>query len=91
MKKEDFKFDRKETPENHEDYWFKISGDSQKELTDKYMEQSIVSVTECVYSMDEDIVEVKKLFPFNEYCSLVDPDNDDGLKDILKSIVEELK
>lgn len=90
MKRGDFKFDRKETPDNHEDYWFKVLGDSQKELTNKYMEQSMVSVTECVYSKDEDIVAVKKLFPFNEYCSLVDSNNDDGLKDILKSIIKEL-
>lgn len=91
MKREDFKFDRKETPDGHEDYWFKVLGDSQKELTDTYMEQSMVAVTECVYSKDEDIVAVKKLFPFNEYCSLVDSNSDSGLKDILKSIVEELK
>lgn len=91
MRKEDFEFIKKETPDNHEDYWFKISGESQKELTDKYMEQSMISVTECVYSKDENIVAVKKLFPFNEYCSLVDSGDDGGLKDILESIIEELK
>lgn len=54
MKREDFKFDRKETPDEHEGCWFKALGDSQKELTDTYMEQSMIAVTECIYSKDED-------------------------------------
>lgn len=83
MRKEDFKLDRKDTDNGHEDYWFKVSGRTEKELTEKYMEQSMVSVTDCVYSKDEDVVGVKRLFPFNYDVILCD---DDRLKQILREL-----
>lgn len=83
MKKEDFKFDRKECETGHEDYWFKVSGETKKELTEKYMEQSMVSITDCVYSKDEDVVGLKRLFPFNYDVVLCD---NNELKQTLKEL-----
>lgn len=83
MRKEDFELERKDTETGHEDYWFKVSGKTEKELTEKYMEQCMVSVTGCVYSKDEDVVGIKRLFPFNYDVILC---NDDQLKQILKEL-----
>lgn len=85
MKAGDFTLDRVDGEHGHEDYWFKVSGDTERELTEEYMEQSMVSVTECVYSKDEDIVGVKRLFPFN--FNVVISDNEE-LKQILKRLVQ---
>lgn len=83
MKKEDFKFDRKECETGHEDYRFKVSGETKKELTEKYMEQSMVSITDCVYSKDEDVVGLKRLFSFNYDVVLCD---NNELKQTLKEL-----
>lgn len=48
MKREDFIFDHMD--DEYEDYWFKVVGDTKDELTKKYMEMCMVSVTEVVYS-----------------------------------------
>ena len=47
MKREDFIFDHMD--DEYEDYWFKVVGDTKDELTKKYMEMCMVSVTEVVY------------------------------------------
>ena len=51
MKREDFIFDHMD--DEYEDYWFKVVGDTKDELTKKYMEMCMVSVTEVVYSNEE--------------------------------------
>ena len=86
MRKEDFKLGITECKDGHIDYWFKVSGETEKELTDKYMEMCMVGVTEVVYSKDEDIVGVKRMFPFNYDVVLSD---DESLKELLKSIIYE--
>ncbi len=63
MNAEDFIFDH--VDEQYQDYWFKVIGNTKKELTEQYMEMSMVEVTEVVYSVKENIVGVKQLFPFN--------------------------
>lgn len=63
MKREDFVFDHMD--DEYEDYWFKVVGDTKDELTKKYMEMCMVSVTEVVYSNKEQALGVKRLFPFN--------------------------
>jgi len=63
MKREDFIFDHMD--DEYEDYWFKVVGDTKDELTKKYMEMCMVSVTEVVYSNKEQALGVKRLFPFN--------------------------
>jgi hypothetical protein len=83
MKKEDFKF--KEI--GYIDYWFFVEGETAKELTDKYMEQGMIGVTEVVYSKDEDIVGVKRQFPWNFDVII---DNDNLLKELLKSMIDSL-
>ena len=87
MKKEDFKFKEINGDNGHIDYWFSVEGETKKELTDKYMEQGMIGVTEVVYSKDEDIVGVKRQFHWNFDVII---DNDIFLKELLKSIVDSL-
>lgn len=58
MKREDFVFDHMD--DEYEDYWFKVVGDTKDELTKKYMEMCMVSVTEVVYSNKEQVLGVKR-------------------------------
>lgn len=83
MKKSDFRFHKKEM--EYEDYWFYVDGETKSELTDRHMEQSMVSVTEVVYSKADDIVAVRKLFPFN---TMVVYDKDPELRKILLELVQ---
>ena len=57
------------------------------ELTKKYMEMCMVSVTEVVYSNKEQVLGIKRLFPFN--YDVIMPD-DTELKDMLESLVNEV-
>ena len=77
MKREDFVFDHMD--DEYEDYWFKVVGDTKDELIKKYMEMCMVSVTEVVYSNKEQVLGVKRLFPFN--YDVIMPD-DTELKDM---------
>ena len=87
MKKEDFEFKEKSTDDEHEDYWFKVSGESQLELTREYDEYEMVSVVECVYSKDEDIVGIKRQFLFNyDVIIAYNP----HLKQILNDLIDSL-
>lgn len=83
MKKSDFRFHKKD--KEYEDYWFYIDGETRDELTDRHMEQSMVSVTEVVYSKADDIVAVRQLFPFN---TMVIYDKDPELREILLELVQ---
>lgn len=83
MKITDFKFHKKDM--EYEDYWFYVDGETKSELTDRHMEQSMVSVTEVVYSKIDDIVGVRKLFPFN---TMVVYDKDPELRKILLELVQ---
>jgi hypothetical protein len=65
MNKLDFTLDRKENENDHEDYWFKITGNSQKELEKEVWEMCMSGVFRVVYSKDEGIVGVRRDFPFN--------------------------
>ena len=87
MRREDFEFIRKDTEDGHEDYWFKVVGDSKEELRESYYEYGIVEVTECVYSKDEDIVGIKRQYPFNYDVTI---SNDDKLKELLMSLTDTL-
>ena len=73
--------------DEYEDYWFKVVGDTKDELTKKYMEMCMVSVTEVVYSNKEQVLGIKRLFPFN--YDVIMPD-DTELKDMLESLVNEV-
>ena len=86
MKKEDFVFGHMDC--EYEDYWFKVGGDTKDELTKKYMEMCMISVTEVVYSNKEQTLGVKRLFPFN--YDVIMPDNSE-LRDMLVSLVAEQK
>ena len=87
MDKTNFKFARLCSPDKFMDYWFKTDTVSDNELSKKYMEQSMVGVTEVVYSKYSDVIGVKRIFPFN--FDVITPD-DQELKNILKELVEEM-
>lgn len=83
MKKEDFTLKRINKTEEHEDYWFAVSGETQKSLGKQYNEMCMVDVVEVVYSKDEDVVGIKRLFPFNFDVIM---SKDDDLKNILREL-----
>ena len=85
MNKKDFTMSRVDKEHGHEDYWFKVTGETQKELENEYMEMSMVGVPEVVYSRDENVAGVKRLFPFNFNVVLSE---DEKLKALLKELVE---
>ena len=85
MCKTDFKFDKFE-PE-YQDYYFKVSGETQDELTHEYMEQCMVCVFGVIYSKVDDVVVIQQLFPFN--CAVVES-KDETLKQLLIEIIDEL-
>lgn len=80
MNKNDFNLIKNEKENGHNDFWYKVSGDSRKELENNFSEMCMVGIDEVVYSKDEDIVGVKRIFPFNYDVILSD---DISLKSIL--------
>lgn len=83
MKESDFIFDRIEGGK-YCDYWFRVTGETQKELTGRYMEQSMVAVTEAVFSVQDGQWGIKRLFPFN--YEVITPSDDKELYEMLKSV-----
>lgn len=83
MNKTDFKFSKFD-PE-YQDYWFEISGNTKTELTDNYFEMCMIEVTDVVYSKVEDVVGIKRLFPFN-YDVIIS--SNDELRTILAELIE---
>lgn len=65
MNEKDFTLFKNEKENGHNDFWFKVSGESQKELENDFNEMCMVGVDEVVYSKDEDVVGIKRIFPFN--------------------------
>ena len=87
MDKTNFKFERLDNTDGHEDYWFKTDSISDKELSERYMEQGLVGVTDVVYSKDDNMIGIKRVFPFN--FDVIVPE-DLELKEILKELAEKL-
>lgn len=87
MDKTNFKFIRLDSPDKFKDYWFKTDKVSDKELSQKYMEQSMIGVTEVVYCKDNGKIGIKRTFPFNFDVVVV---NDPELRSILEELIEEL-
>lgn len=85
MKAEDFVFDRVDGGK-YCDYWFRVVGDTKKELTDKYMEQSMVEVTGAVFSIQDGQWGIRRQFPFN--YDVITPD-DKELYEVLKRVAFE--
>lgn len=79
MKQEDFVFKRMDA--KYSDYWFDIVGDTAKELTHKYMDQSMVGVTGAVFSIQDGQWGIRRQFPFN--YDVITP-NDSELYELLK-------
>ncbi|MFQ9785815.1 MAG: hypothetical protein ACLRYF_04210 [Mediterraneibacter faecis] len=87
MDKTNFKFIRLDSPDKFKDYWFKTDKVSDKELSQKYMEQSMVGVTEVVYCKYNGEIGIKRIFPFNFDVIVV---NDPELRSTLEELIEEL-
>jgi hypothetical protein len=83
MNKLDFELYKKETENSHKDYWFKVKNDSKKEIEKEVWEMCMVGVFEVVYSKDENVIGIKRDFPFN--WDVVLSDNEE-LKNILKEL-----
>lgn len=83
MTKNDFKLVKNEKENGHDDYWFEVSGESQKELENKHKEMCMVGICEVVYSKDEDVVGIKRIFHWNYDVIL---SNDEILKSILRDL-----
>lgn len=89
MNKSDFIFNRKDNTDNkYIDYWFDIKGETQQELTDKFMEQSMIAVSGCVYSLTDKQIGIKRIFPWNYDVILVE---DEQLSNILEELIFELE
>ena len=84
MKHKDFEFE-KVIGSKYGDYWFRVVGETKKELTEKYMEQSMIEVTGVVFSLQDGQFGVKRLFPFN--YDVIDNPEDTELYNILKDLV----
>ena len=87
MDKKDFLFEKLDTSDGHRDFWFKITGTSRSTLEGNLAETGFRAVLRCVYSQDEDFVAVERIFVFNRDVILYE---DNELKEILKSLAEEL-
>lgn len=86
INKQDFEFIQLDTSDGHKDCWFKLNGDTKNHLTEEVMSQGMIAASACVYSLDEDIVGIKRVFPFNYDVVLSD---NPTLKNILKELSEE--
>lgn len=87
MDKTNFKFIRLDSSDKFKDYWFKTDKVSDKELSQKYMEQSMIGITKVVYCKDNREIGIKRIFPFNFDVVVV---NDPELRSILEELIEEL-
>lgn len=86
MNKSDFEFIRKD--DKMQDYWFKVNGETKKELTNKYMEQSMIEVSHVVLSLVDNALGIQKEFLFNSYVSLDNNNNNQELKNFLLELIE---
>ena len=87
MDKTNFIFTRLVSPNKFKDYWFETDKISNEELSKKYMEQSMIGITEVVYCKYNGIMGVKRVFPFNFDVVVVD---DPELRNILEELIEEM-
>ena len=84
MKPSDFEIRKAKIEDGHIDYWFNIGGETAEELAKEHMEQSMICVSGCVYSVDEDVLGIEKVFRWNKYVEIID---NDEMKNIIKTII----
>lgn len=87
MNKIDFIFIKKDEP--MQDYWFKVKGNTKTELTNKYMEQSMIEVSHVVLSLIDYTLGVQKEFIFNTYIQT--DNNNQELKNLLLELIETIR
>ena len=72
MKPSDFEIRKAKIEDGHIDYWFNIGGETADELAKAHMEQSMICVSGCVYSVDEDVLGIdRKRWRFTTSMSLI--------------------
>ena len=84
MKPSDFEIRKAKIEGGHIDYWFNIGGETADELAKEHMEQSMICVSGCVYSVDEDVLGIEKVFRWNKNVEVID---NDEMKNIIKTII----
>ena len=84
MKPSDFEIRKAKIEDGHIDYWFNIGGETADELAKEHMEQSMICVSGCVYSVDEDVLGIEKVFRWNKNVEIID---NDEMKNIIKTII----
>lgn len=84
MKPSDFEIRKAKIEDGHIDYWFNIGGETADELAKTHMEQSMICVSGCVYSVDEDVLGIEKVFHWNKNVEIID---NDEMKNIIKTII----
>ena len=84
MNGNDFHFEKMETGDGFEDYYFTVTGDTKKELTKQYMEQCMIEVNTVIYANKERSVIIQQVFPFN--CNYV-VSEDPEIKNMLERLV----
>lgn len=84
MKPSDFEIRKAKIEDGHIDYWFNIGGETADELAKAHMEQSMICVSGCVYSVDEDVLGIEKVFRWNKNIEIID---NDEMKNIIKTII----
>lgn len=83
MKEADFVFDRTEGGK-YGFYWFRVCGETKEELTEKYMEQSMIEVAEVAFDLQDGWCGVKRIFPLR-YDII--PNNDRELQTMVQKLV----
>lgn len=85
MNKADFTFDKITSDDGFVDIWFKVDGETKKELTDRYMEQSMIEVLGTVYGTTDGRIGVKRLFPFYfDVIMVIDSELSQMMADIIQ-------
>lgn len=85
INKNDFKLISHDTTDNHDDYWFEVTGDTRNLLDNKYAEQGFEGVSSVAYLKDEDIVGINRIFHWSYDVVLSD---DEELKSVLKELTK---
>ncbi len=65
-------------------YWFRVTGETKRELTERYMEQSMIEVPEVVFYIQDGQFSVKRVFP--SYCDVIENPLDKELQSMLEKV-----
>lgn len=86
MKEADFVLDKIDG--DGYNYWFRVVGETKNELTQKYMEPSMIEVSGAMFSLLSGQWGIKRRFPSN--CDVITPKDDKELYDILQNVARKI-